>query len=192
MRGVILAAALIGATLAASAEELKPPSAFDQIADKAQRSAALFEEAGKVLQHPRCLNCHPAGDRPTQGSDMHPHQPWVRRGDGGVGVAGLHCNACHQRENFDPARVPGNPKWQLAPIEMAWQGKSLGEICRQLKDKERNGGRSVDEIVEHNAHDELVAYGWKPGAGRDPVPGTQAQFGALFRAWADTGAACPG
>ena len=23
------------------------------------RSIALFREAGKVLQHPRCLNCHP-------------------------------------------------------------------------------------------------------------------------------------
>ena len=27
----------------------------------------LFTELGKVLTHPRCVNCHPAGDRPRQG-----------------------------------------------------------------------------------------------------------------------------
>jgi hypothetical protein len=192
MRTLAFAVALIGPSLAALAEDLKPPSAFDAIGDKSQRSAALFLEAGKVLMHPRCVNCHPAGDRPLQGEDQHLHQPAVRRGDAGMGVPGLYCTACHQQENFDPARVPGNPKWQLAPIEMAWQGKSLGDICRQIKDPARNGGKSLADLVEHNAHDELVAYGWAPGGGRTPAPGTQEQFGALFRAWADTGAACPG
>ena len=52
--------------------------AFDTITDQAARSVALFEEAGKVIQHPRCVNCHPAGDRPLQGDDSHPHVPWVR------------------------------------------------------------------------------------------------------------------
>jgi hypothetical protein len=32
-------------------------------ADADARSIALFQEAGKVLQHPRCLNC-PGGRRP--------------------------------------------------------------------------------------------------------------------------------
>jgi hypothetical protein len=36
------------------AGELRPPSAFAGIGDPAARSAALFIEAGKVLQHPRC------------------------------------------------------------------------------------------------------------------------------------------
>jgi len=35
---------------------------FDSISDRGQRSVALFEEAGKVIQNPRCMNCHPAGD----------------------------------------------------------------------------------------------------------------------------------
>ena len=43
--------------------ELRAPSAFANISDPAQRSAALFVEAGKVLLHPRCINCHPAGDQ---------------------------------------------------------------------------------------------------------------------------------
>jgi hypothetical protein len=32
-----------------------------------ESSIALFTEAGKVLQHPRCLNCHPANRRDRVG-----------------------------------------------------------------------------------------------------------------------------
>jgi hypothetical protein len=87
--------------------------------------------------------------------------------------------------------IPGNPAWHLAPIEMAWVGKSLGEICQQLKDPARNGGRDLSKIVEHMSHDSLVGWGWNPGEGREPAPGTQAEFGELIKAWVDTGAACP-
>src|SRR3989442_12938686 len=79
----------------------------------------------------------------------------------------------------------------LAPIEMAWQGRALGEICAQIKDPARNGGHSLPEIVEHMTHDPLVGWAWSPGAGRDPAPGTQAALGELVKAWADTGAVCP-
>jgi hypothetical protein len=192
------AVALIGAQLigwggvqADTTGDLAPVSAFDRIKDERARSAALFQEAGRVLTSPRCLNCHPPDNMPRQGEDMRVHQPPVQRGAGGMGVAGMRCLTCHGPANYDPARMPGNPKWMLAPIEMAWIGKSLGEICEQLKDPERNGGKTLDEIVEHNAHDILVGYGWEPGVGRTPAPGTQEQFGALVRAWADSGAHCP-
>jgi len=56
-----------------SAKELKPVASFDQVADRGARSIALFTEAGKVLQHPRCMNCHPATERPTQTDWMRPH-----------------------------------------------------------------------------------------------------------------------
>ena len=79
----------------------------------------------------------------------------------------------------------------LAPIEMAWIGRSLGQICEQIKDPKRNGGKSMDQIVEHMAHDSLVGWGWHPDAGRKAAPGTQDQFGALIKAWVDNGAACP-
>jgi hypothetical protein len=198
VRVVVLAAAFgVALTLGAGAQEaggLKSPADFAGIADPKARSAALFEEAGKVLQSPRCLNCHPASERPTQGDDGHPHEPWVRRGADGTGVAGLHCPACHQAANFNAVTVtvPGNPKWKLAPLEMAWQGKSLAEICTQVKDPARNGGHSLAEIVEHGAKDELVGWGWHPGEGRAPAPGTQERFGELLRAWAESGASCPG
>jgi hypothetical protein len=74
---------------------------------------------------------------------------------------------------------------------MAWQRRSLPEICAQVKDPARNGGHSLAEIVEHMARDSLVGWAWSPGAGREPAPGTQATFGALIKAWADAGAACP-
>ena len=171
---------------------LQPVSAFAKIKNKNERAVALFNEAGKVIQSPRCMNCHPAGDRPTQTDRMRPHIPLVVRGEGGMGAAGgLACTTCHHENNFDAANVPGNAKWSLAPIEMAWQGKTLGQICAQIKDKERNGGKDMAALVHHMAEDELVGWGWKPGGNRTPAPGTQKQFGELIKAWADAGAACP-
>lgn len=188
-----LAAAALAALLAApaSAQELASPDSFAGIADETARSLALFNEAGKVITHPRCVNCHPAGERPLQGEDSHIHIPGVQRGDGGIGVAGLRCTTCHQEANYEPAGVPGHPLWHLAPIEMAWQGRSLGEICAQIKDPERNGGKSMAELVQHMAEDSLVGWGWHPGSDRVPAPGTQEQFGRLIAAWADSGAHCP-
>src|SRR5438270_11886749 len=63
------------------------------------RSIALFREAGKVLQNPRCLNCHPVDDRPTQTDRMEPHRPWVVRGVDGNGPPGLACSTCHHAAN---------------------------------------------------------------------------------------------
>ena len=103
----------------------------------------------------------------------------------------MECGTCHQDRNQQLTRVPGAPNWHLAPIEMAWVGKSAAYVCNQMKDPKRNGGKSLAQIVEHNAHDELVGWGWTPGADREPAPGTQQQFGALIAAWVETGAECP-
>jgi len=65
-------------------------------------------------------------------------------------------------------------------------------ICRQLKDPAKNGGRDLKLLQEHVARDDLVAWGWSPGAGRDPAPGTQQLAGELVQAWIDSGAECPG
>jgi hypothetical protein len=181
----------VSSTTSMLASELRPASSFGAIADPRARSIALFEEAGKVLQHPRCVNCHPANARPTQTDRMQPHRPLVVRGVDGHGVPGLDCSACHHGANYDPARVPGHPGWRLAPASMAWEGRSLGAICRQIQDPARNGGRDMAALLRHAAEDSLVGWAWSPGAGRTPAPGTQAAFGALMRAWADTGAHCP-
>jgi len=170
---------------------LATPESFAGIKDPAARSVALFIELGKVLTNPRCMNCHPAGDRPRQTDMSRLHQPPVERGPDGHGLAAMRCHICHQQANFDPGRMPGHPEWHLAPREMGWEGKSLHEICVQIKDPERNGGRSLEQLVEHIGTDTLVGWAWAPGFGRQPAPGTQKQAGALVAAWVKTGAVCP-
>ena len=173
------------------ADRLAAPESFSSISDTDARSAAIFTELGKVLTHPRCVNCHPAGDRPRQGDERRLHQPPVTRGADGHGLETMRCPICHQQANFDPGRVPGNPAWHLAPREMAWEGKTLAEICAQIKDPARNGGRKPEELIHHIGDDSLVGWAWAPGFGRQPAPGTQKEAGALVEAWVKTGAACP-
>jgi hypothetical protein len=170
---------------------LRGVAEFNVIADRTDRSRALFVEASRVLLHPRCINCHPAGDVPHHGMQLALHDPPVVRGEKDRGVPGNECTTCHQDRNQELTRVPGAPNWHLAPIEMAWVGKSPAQVCAQLKDPARNGGKTLAQIVEHNAHDKLVGWGWSPGAGREPAPGTQQEFGALIAAWVETGAHCP-
>jgi hypothetical protein len=172
-------------------DHLASVESFASIGDASARSAALFTELGKVLTHPRCLNCHPAGDYPRQGDVSRLHQPPVERGPDGFGLPAMRCPICHQQANFDPAGVPGSPVWRLAPREMGWEGKSLGEICAQIKDPARNGNRSLEALVEHIGEDELVGWAWAPGYGRQPAPGTQKEARALVEAWVKTGAVCP-
>jgi hypothetical protein len=175
----------------ASPPGLKAPAAFASIADRKARSQALFGEVAKVLLHPRCLNCHPADDTPRQGDAAWRHDPPVVRGASNHGVPAMQCATCHQDRNLAHARVPGAPDWHLAPKEMAWMGRDAAAICAQIKDRARNGGKTLEQIHEHTAHDALVAWGWEPGAGRTKAPGSQQEFAALVRAWIDTGAACP-
>ncbi|NGM51329.1 Isoquinoline 1-oxidoreductase subunit [Caulobacter sp. 602-2] len=184
------------APAAPPAEGLKTVASFQSIKDPAARSVALFTEAGKVIQSPRCLNCHPATRAPTQGDDLHPHNPPMVAGQSGHGPVGMPCLSCHGPANVrtfgqQVKSIPGDPHWALAPAEMAWQGKSLGAICAQLKDPARNGGKTLAQIHEHLARDHLVGWGWNPGEGRKPAPGTQGQFGEIIKAWIDTGAKCP-
>lgn len=201
-RGIAALAALLGLPLAvgygesrdaagAAGSPLQDVSAFDSIADGAERSQALFVEAGRVLQHPRCLNCHPADEHPRQGETLLLHEPPVVRGADDHGAASSRCATCHQQENVDHARLPGHPDWHLAPFEMGWVGEPLAAICEQIKDPRRNGGMSLEALHEHMAHDTLVGWAWSPGEGREPAPGDQASFGRLIGAWIATGAHCP-
>jgi len=192
-----LLAVFPGSAIAQSitASDLRPPSAFDNLGDNDQRSRAIFAEIGKVLTHPRCMNCHPAGDQPLQGVEHRVHFPPAHRP--GPNMFGEDCSACHTDRNFRVPvpttfqSIPGHPRWALAPLSMAWEGKTLGEICAQLKDKDRNGGRDLAMLHEHISKDDLVAWGWHPGEGREPAPGSQELAVRLVQAWIDSGAQCP-
>ena len=188
-----------GRRLAQNPDELRKPSAFSGILDTQARSRALFTEAAKVIMHPRCVNCHPASDRPTQGDDMHPHSPSTARGIDGGGVPGNTCGACHSDRNLDifPGQqtsfrsIPGHSRWHLAPEEMAWEGKSIGDICRQIKDPQRNGG-----AISNCCTSIWRMTIWSRGAGvRDQgairFPAHRRLLGELIRAWIDSGATCP-
>jgi len=101
----------------------------------------------------------------------------------------MPCSACHHATNFDAIKIPGDPEWQLAPASMVLQGRSLAQVCSQIKDRNSNGDRDIAALIRHVSEDSLVGWAWTPGAGR--TPGTQVQFVELMRAWAATGAVCP-
>ena len=169
---------------------LASPESFASISDTDARSAAMFTELGKVLTHPRCTNCHPATDRPRQGDEARLHQPPVTRGADGHGLAAMRCSSCHKHANFEPGRMPGHPEWHLAPREMAWEGKTLPEICQQIKDPARNGSKDMAALREHLGTP-LVTWGWNPGFGRAPVSTPYATFISAWETWAAAGAPCP-
>jgi hypothetical protein len=144
--------------------------------------------------HPRCMNCHPAGDVPLQGDDNRLHIQNVKRGPDGKGLYALKCANCHQDANLPGDNMPpGNPNWHLPPAKtpMVFQGKTPGELARQLKDPKQNGGKTLEEIFKHVAEDKLVLWGWDPGNGRAQPPLSHAEFTRRFREWIDKGAAAP-
>jgi hypothetical protein len=155
-----------------------------------------FGVVQKVLQHPRCQNCHIPGDAPLQFDDGRVHGQSVKRGSNGMGAAGLHCNTCHSTENppasYGEHMPPGAPGWRLpsAQHKMVFIGLSGGELCRQLKNKAENGGRDLAGL-RHHLDDKLVLWGWDPGVGRAPVDIPVDQFVAAFERWAKAGAPCP-
>jgi len=57
---------------------------------------------------------------------------------------------------------------------MAWQGKGVSEICQQLKDPQRNGGRSLELLHEHSQQTT-----WSRGAGT-LVKGATLHLGGVY------------
>ncbi len=159
--------------------------------DPRAQSEQAFRRMATVLTHPRCLNCHTRVDYPKQGDDRHRHQFRVLRGSDDRGAAAMMCSTCHQPVNNAASGVPGAPNWHLAPLRMAWEDLSVGELCRTIKDTSKNGARNIPALVEHLTGDPLVQWAWNPGGNRAPPPIGQSEFHELVRGWADSGAACP-
>jgi|SRR5581483_3416706 len=155
---------------------------------------AAFESLVPVLRHPRCMSCHSSGDYPRQGDDQHAHAMNVRRGPNGKGVTAQRCDTCHQEQNLTGLNMPpGAHDWEMPPpyMPMVWEGLTDQQLCELFKDPKRNGNRrTLQQIVQH-VRAPLVAWGWHPGEGRVPVPGTHSEFVAKIKQWADAGGACP-
>lgn len=141
---------------------------------------------GPVVTFHRCVNCHRAGDSPTQGDDRHTHVPAVTRQ--------TDCRQCHGNQNGATAGSPPGAfgHWRMPPPSFAFAGKSAEQICRQIKDPAQNGGRSLEQLREHVKFDEIVRWAWSPGPGRTPAPHTWeiVALGAFVQ-WVRAGAACP-
>ncbi len=168
--------------------------AHAQASEDPAASARAFLAASEVFFHPRCVNCHPAGDAPLQGDQSRTHTMMVKRGPNGMGKNAVWCTTCHQNTNLPGAHLPpGGPGWQLPPqdMPMVFEKKTPRELCQQLKDPAQNGNRSPKEVVEHVQTAPLVLWGWNPGEGRTPVPMPHDVFVKNMTAWAEKGAACP-
>ncbi len=151
----------------------------------------LFEPIASVVMHPRCINCHQA-ESPRQTDAKILHQPLVVRGKEDHGAPTQPCQTCHQATNTADGFVPGVSTWALAPLSMLWEGRTKGQICEQMKDPARNGGRRTgEEVVEHMKTDPLVLWGWNPGAGRTTPPLSHEKFVEVLEAWVSAGMPCP-
>jgi len=159
--------------------------------DPAARGKVGFTTLYQVLQHPRCMNCHPSGNAPLQYDDSRPHGMDISRRSEANGVS---CATCHRDKNgLRPGQPPGAPNWHLPPAgtPMIFQGRTPHQLCEQLKDPRQTGHRDLAALIDHVAHDELVAWGWAPGPGRVPVPVPRADVVAAMQAWVAAGAPCP-
>jgi hypothetical protein len=168
-------------------------------ADRVSKKDGLraFTTVQQVLQHPRCQNCHIPGNAPLQFDDGRTHAQHVMRGTDGQGVAGLHCSTCHGAANlpvsYDATSPPGAPNWHLPPEhqKMVFINLPASQLCAVLKDPTRNGGKNMDQLFEHIAHDKLVLWGWAPGGKRAAVSIPHDEFVAAFDVWMKAGAPCP-
>lgn len=159
---------------------------------------AAWEKAYEVFSHPRCVNCHVPDDNrprwsgPNYGDKPQYHGMNIIADATRMRAAGLPCTTCHRNENAKfPHGAPGAPNWKLAPVEMVWWEKSSAEVCEQIKDPERNGNRTVEEVADHIGHDELVNWGWAPGPGREPAPHSAEDVVAYLLKWQAAGTPCP-
>jgi hypothetical protein len=197
-----LAASLFVAANMALAQEPAPgtsPENPSQVTIDPAVGLPAWEKVFAVFSHPRCANCHVEDDHPRwsgahYGPEPRNHAFNVQRGvDGsGFGNAGLRCTTCHFESNSNVLHgPPGAPNWHLAPAEMVWFGKSSAEICAQIKDPARNGGRTLEAVSAHVRDDKLVGWGWSPGPGREPAPGSAEETFQALEQWRLAGAPCP-
>lgn len=193
----LLTALAIAATAHAVRAQETAPTEPPVVVDTA-KGLSEWAKVYAVFSHPRCASCHVEDDHPRWsgahygGTKFHAFN--VQRGEDGSGFgnAGLRCTTCHFDSNSNILHgPPGAPNWHLAPVDMVWWEKSSAEICAQIKDPARNGDRTLDEVAEHVRDDALVAWGWSPGPGREPAPGSAEETFEALQNWAVHGSPCP-
>lgn len=178
-----------------------------QLPDTVTQQAGLtaWEDIHNVVSHPRCINCHvdetgiPMWSGPSYGPEPRQHGMYIASGESRIGAENLACGTCHEKSllpnTVEHAPPHTNHDWLLAPVEFAWFGKSSTEICEQMRDPERNGGRDGAGLVEHIIHDveiqAFITWGFNPGGGREPAPGTLQEHLDDMALWTQAGMPCP-
>jgi hypothetical protein len=170
-------------------------------ASRRAEGLAAWQQIYSVVTHPRCINCHTAGDYPQQRDERRRHFANVVRGPDGNGVPGLQCATCHQESNANSTGVPGSHNWHLAPLSMAWQDRndqplSSSAICRAITDRRKNHDMDGPALLKHNAEDKLVGWAWEPGRDIHGMPRTlpplsRTEFAEATRHWVEAGMPCP-
>lgn len=156
-----------------------------------QESKQAFLEAYKVFIHPRCMNCHPAGDIPLQGDDSHLHAQGVKRGKDGKGLYALKCKNCHQDMDLKGDNLPpGHASWHLPPAnrKMVFEGKTPRQLAMQFKDPKQTGFSSLAQFIHHVEEDGLVKHSFTYGV-RPPL--THEEFVVKVKEWVEKGAVLP-
>ena len=156
-----------------------------------QESKEAFIAAYKVFMHPRCMNCHPAGDIPLQGDDSRLHPQGVKRGADGKGLYALKCKNCHQDTHVAGEHMPpGHSGWHLPPanLKMVFEGKSPRQLAMHFKDPKFTGFKTLDKMLEHVEKEPLVTNSWTYGT---PPPLSHEEFVVKVKEWIDKGAAIP-
>lgn len=191
------------AVLAAPAKAevtIDPPASATQ-SQGLEAWGRIFE----VASHPRCANCHTGpSDRPMWSGPSYGkarvHGMNIRAGDSRMGIEYLPCQTCHTTKDTDWDNANAAPHtaprvatfWQLAPIEADWFGRTTNEICEQLRDPDRNGGRTMLDLAEHLDHDLILHWAWNPGGGREPAPYSLQEHVNDILIWGVAGMPCPG
>ncbi|MEO1246116.1 MAG: hypothetical protein AAFX56_10585 [Pseudomonadota bacterium] len=157
-----------------------------------------------VFTHPRCLNCHVGSDNVPlwntgASEETRTHGMWIQGGASRIGAETILCSSCHQvssRPNVVPRAAPHTGMvWRLAPVEFQWADRSTVQICKQVRDPERNGGRDAEGLIEHILHDAevfgFISWGFDPGPNRDRPPGSLQSHLDDMAAWTAAGMPCP-
>lgn len=198
----ILAAPLFAATAMAETVTAPPMPEAGSVTEAEALEAWTRIEA--VVSHPRCANCHTGPDNIPMWTivgetQTRPHGMNIHAGESRIGAETLACSTCHMTSTApnDVAHAPPHAgiEWQLAPVEMQWFGLTGPEICAQLKDPERNGGRDGAGLVDHLIHDAeldgFIPWGFAPGGGREAAPGTFDEHVRDVQIWVAGGQPCP-
>ncbi|MEN0067050.1 MAG: c-type cytochrome [Myxococcota bacterium] len=172
-----------------SLREEPPPLENPPVTRSRDEGLAAFADIYAVATHPRCMNCHPDGDAPMQGDDSHAHIYGITRFSP---LEGTHCSTCHAPKAVGDGQVPLPPAdavWSMPPQAMAFQNRTQGELCNQLKNPATNGGRGLGDLAEHIEHDHLLVTSWH--SGRETPPITHAELVERYEIWAEAGGPCP-